>query len=92
MIHGRLFVGNGTPSVRIVRIGTTRILGVLDRQSQPEGDEVVPSSVDVLLNPDPFFIDVYGDYEVCPFDRTQFGRMQMVCIESASHLIAQHRN
>ena len=90
-VHGRLFVSNGTPSVRIFRIGTTRILGVLDRQSQAEGAEVVPPAVDSLLKPDPFSTDVDGDYEVCPFDRTELGRMQMVCIESASHLVAQHR-
>jgi hypothetical protein len=88
-VHGRLFVANGTPSVRIFGIGTRRILGVLDRQSEAEGNEVIPPSVNALLEPDPFFIDVYGDYEVCPFDRTQLGRMQTVCIESASHLIAQ---
>ena len=90
-VHGRLFVSNGTPSVRIFRIGTTLIFGVLDRQSQAEGNEEVPPSVDALLKPDPFFTDVYGDYEVCPFDRTELGRMQTVCIESASHLVAQHR-
>jgi len=92
MVHGRLFAASGTPSVRIFRIDTSQILGVLDRQALAEGNEIVPLSVDALLKPDPFFIDVYGDYEVCPFDRTQLDRVQMVCIENASHLVAQRRN
>jgi hypothetical protein len=91
-VHGRLFVANGTPSVRILRIGTDRILGVLDRQFQAEGEEVVPELVNRLLMPDPFFTDVYGDYLVCPFEKQEFGRMQMVCIESADHLIARPRD
>jgi len=44
-VHGRLFVANGTPSVRILRLGTNRILGVLDRQLQAESDEVTPDAV-----------------------------------------------
>lgn len=37
-LHGRLFVGNGAPSMRIWRVGTKRILGVL-----PSEAEIVPA-------------------------------------------------
>jgi hypothetical protein len=90
-VHGRLFVTNGTPSVRIGAVGTNRILGVLDRQSQAESDQVVPAAVHVLLTADPFVIEVYGDYEVCPFEKDTTGSMRAVCIQSASHLIARRR-
>jgi len=90
-VHGKLFLANGYPSVRILRLGTERILGVFDRQSRAESDEVAPKDVNNLLAPDPFFIDVYGDYVVCPFDKDQSGSMRSVCIEAASHLVARRR-
>jgi hypothetical protein len=34
-----------------------------------------------------FDVELYGDYEVCPFTKFQPGRMQMVCIESGSRLV-----
>jgi hypothetical protein len=90
-VHGRLFVAIGTPSVRILPVGTNRILGVLDRQVQAESDEIIPAAVKVLLTSSPFFVDVYGDYEVCPFEKDATGSMRAVCVESASHLVARHR-
>ena len=33
--------------------------------------------------------EIFGDFEVCPFTPTKEGAMQMVCVESASHLIAK---
>ena len=90
-VHGRLYMANGTPSVRILPLGTTGILGVLDRQSRAESEEVAPKEVKDLLAPDPFFIDVYGDYVICPFEKDQSGSMRSVCIESASHLTARRR-
>jgi hypothetical protein len=31
--------------------------------------------------------DVYGDFEVCPFTPERKGHLQLVCIESATHLV-----
>jgi hypothetical protein len=90
-VHGRLFLANGTPRVRIALVGTNRILGVLDRQVRGESDEVIPTAVKVLLTSDPSFVDVYGDYEVCPFEKDSTGSMRTVCIERASHLAARRR-
>ena len=67
------------------------MLGVLDRQSQPESHEVVPPSVEALLTADPFSTEIYGDYEVCPFEKDTTGAMRAVCIQSATHLTARRR-
>jgi hypothetical protein len=90
-LHGRLFVAAGTPSTRIAGTGTDRIFGVWDRQAQPESDEVVPAAVRTLLTSNPFSTDVYGDYEVCPFEKSTIGSMRAVCIESAANLVARRR-
>jgi hypothetical protein len=34
--------------------------------------------------------DIYGDFEVCPFTPERKGEMQLVCIESASHVVVKH--
>jgi TonB family protein len=31
--------------------------------------------------------ELFGDFEICPFTPVRKGEMQMVCVESASHLI-----
>ena len=91
VVHGRLFVANGTPRIRISLVGANRILSVLDRQAQAESDEVIPTAVKVLLTSNPSFVDVYGDYEVCPFEKDTAGSIRAVCIERASGLAARHR-
>jgi hypothetical protein len=82
-IHGRIRYGNGKPGLRIWRIGTNRMLGVLDSEN-----EMLPDNLARRL--DGFGTDVYGDFEVCPFTKLREGEMQMVCIESASHLVTKH--
>jgi hypothetical protein len=56
-IHGRISAYNGTPTLRIWRIGTDRILGV-------EDDISVPEPLSRQLGWD---VDVYADFELCPF-------------------------
>ena len=81
IVHGRLSIWNGTPSLRIWRIGTNRIVGVTT--------ETTPENVSRFWEPDD--TEIYGDFEVCPFTKDKVGEMQMVCIESASHLLAKQR-
>jgi len=81
-IHGRVFSSNGTPSLRIWRVGTDRILGVFD----PE-DEIIPDNLSKRLTGEN--VEVYGDYAVCPFTKAKPDEMQMVCVESASHLVTK---
>jgi len=35
------------------------------------------------------YVDVYGNFEVCPFTESKPNEMQMVCVESAIHLVAK---
>jgi hypothetical protein len=89
-VHGRLFAANGTPTFRIWRVGTKRIIGVDSADGDLESGGL-PDSVEKLVEPDAFKVDVYGDYRVCPFTKDRPGRMQIVCIDDASRLVAQPR-
>jgi len=75
-VHGRLSAWNGTPTMRIWRIGTKRILGV--------ENELLPEEVANRMD---WGVDAYGDFMVCPFTEERPGEMQMVCIESAKNVI-----
>jgi hypothetical protein len=75
-VHGRLRAGNGTPTLRIWRVGTKRILGV--------HDDIIPENLAVGWD-----VEAYGDYLVCPFTKQRPGEMQMVCVESAQHVVPQ---
>lgn len=84
-VHGRLSLYNGTPSPRIWRIGTKRVLGV-DETAHEE--MAMPDDLARKLN---FELDIYGDFEVCPLTKEKPGVMQIVCIESASHVVIKNR-
>ena len=73
---------NGTPSLRIWRVGTDRILGVL-----PPEHEIIPKNLRSALKG--FYRWVYADLQVCPFTKEKPGEMQMVCVESAEHLVVK---
>jgi hypothetical protein len=88
-VHGRLGVYNGIP-IRIWVAGTQRMLGVKDATG---GDVTVRPEIQTLLSRGkPGETVVFGDYEVCPLSKPHPGWMQFVCIESARHLIARHRD
>lgn len=74
-VHGRLSAWNGTPTMRIWRIGTSRILGV--------HDDIMPEGLTSKMDWD---VEAYGDFEVCPFTRERSGEMRMVCIEKAENV------
>ena len=82
-IHGRVRVVNGAGTV-IWRIGTDRKLWV-------EDEENVPHNLGEAINKpgDADGRDIFGDFEVCPFTKSKPGEMQMVCVESASHLVVR---
>ena len=90
VVHGRLSAWNGTPSIRIWRVGTKRMLGVFDASGTEDGGETVPASVSKLLAGDVSATEIYGNYEVCPFERQRLGVMQPVCIDNASNLVSRH--
>jgi hypothetical protein len=80
-IHGRIAAYNGTPTLRIWRIGTDRLLGVDD-------DIPVPEKLSRQLDWD---VNAYADFEVCPFTPEREGEMRRVCIESAEHIVVRKR-
>lgn len=79
-VHGRLYVSNGTPSVRLLKIGTKRILGASD-----EGDDL-PACLRKFLAVGTF---IYGDFLVCPLKPDRPGWMRPVCVESVSKLVLE---
>jgi hypothetical protein len=48
-------------------------------------DPIWPRTLEVTADD-----DVYADFEVCPFTTERKGEMQLVCIESASHVFVKH--
>src|SRR6266446_6656389 len=65
-IRGRVFVSNGTPDLRIWRVGTKRILGVTASADANDNDEeIAPDNLLHALDGERYFL--FGDFEVCPF-------------------------
>ena len=88
-VHGRLSIYNGSIVVRIWPVRTNRLLGVLNLTDQA-ADPVLPESINRLLVLGPgSTVAVFGDYEICPVTRQETDHMQLVCLESASHLVAR---
>jgi hypothetical protein len=79
---------NGTPSFRIWVIGTNRLLGVheIEYGDNPERP-LMPVQLGQQMGGDKY--ELYGDFEVCPLTKERAGWMQMVCVESASHVVQQ---
>ena len=80
-VHGRMFLANGSPSLRIWPVGTSRLLGVM-----PSEQEIIPSKIREQLA---FGVRVYADFQVCPFTQQEPGQMQFICVESASNVIIE---
>jgi hypothetical protein len=74
-VHGRLSAWNGSPTMRIWRVGTHRMLGTRDD----------PLPLNLAKEMD-WGVEAWGDFLVCPITRERPGVMQTVCIESADHL------
>jgi hypothetical protein len=86
-VHGRATFGNGTPALRIWPVGTKRMLGVTAVPIADDADDaIVPKNFGIPNGAD----GVYGDFEVCPFTPERKGFMQMVCVESASHIFVKY--
>ncbi len=88
VVHGRLAYYNGTPTVRLWRIGTKRILGVAEHVYSVKGYVNLPKSIEDKLS---WKVYLYGDFLVYPFTKSQPGVMQMICIESVKNLVIKER-
>jgi hypothetical protein len=80
-VHGRMSAWNGSPTLRIWRAGTNRILGDHDDWPLPEA----------LARQMDWEVEAWGDFEVCPFTKEKPGVMQMVCVESATNVTYKKR-
>jgi hypothetical protein len=87
-VRGRLSIYNGNPAVRLWRIGTKRVLGVSDQRFSLPEYRNLPEDLSQKLNGEN---SIMGDFLVCPFTRPRPREMQLVCIDSAKHLVVKKR-
>ena len=102
--HGRLGVSNGSPAVRLWKIGTKRILGIYSGPSSYRGpwrntgplfdDEnpQLPSNVSKIFETTMqggFPALIFADFEICPLEPVKPGVMQAACIESAKNIVVE---
>ena len=100
--HGRLRYGNGTPALRLWKIGTTRILGIYSGPSRydprakdpDQGDNENPQLPENVARafranrpPVGFAYQMFADFEVCPLEPEKPHTMQAACIESAKNIV-----
>ena len=89
--HGRLAAYNGTPTMRLWKVGTKRILaihsgpGYKKDDYRENEDPEMPASAERALKP--FQNVVFADFEICPLEPEVAGEMQDACIESAKNVV-----
>src|SRR5262245_19308557 len=69
--HGRIGYYNGTPAIRLWKIGTNRLLGIysgpsVDRLGLDNENPQLPANVADRF--DPTKNRIFGDFEVCPME------------------------
>jgi hypothetical protein len=93
--HGRLQYGNGTPSLRLWKTGTNRLLGIFSGPSvntrfDDKGDNEnpeLPENVSKYLRLAQSRI--WADFEICPLEPEHTGVMQSACIEAAKNVFVE---
>ena len=89
-LRGRLSIYNGTPSLRLWPVGTTRLLGISEgRFAHPDIDNI-PRQVRARLGS--LDDEVFADFTVCPFASDKPGVMRLICVESATNIVLRQRN
>jgi hypothetical protein len=92
LTHGRLNVANGTPSIRLWKIGTKRILAIHSGPGFKVGDDrenespELPANVERALSKSKYG-SIFGDFEICPLEPEVPGGMQDACIESGRNFV-----
>ena len=103
--HGRLGFSNGTPTLRLWKIGTGRILAIysgpsacsgskfdLDPSCDNENPELPANIKQTFEKSRPAFgfpNRIFADFEVCPLESERPGVMQKACIESAKDIVVE---
>jgi hypothetical protein len=101
--HGRLGFGNGTPALRLWKIGTKRILGVYSGPSTYDPNAEDPDNGDNQGPQLPLNVvhamwrsktqmlpsRIFADFEVCPLEPERPGVMQAACVQSAKNIVIE---
>jgi hypothetical protein len=101
--HGRLGFGNGTPALRLWKIGTKRILGIYSRPStyaprvgdpdngDNEGPQLPLNVAHAMWSSkgQPLPDRVFGEFEVCPLEPEREGAMQAACVQAAKNIVIE---
>ena len=95
VVHGVLEPANGTPSLRIHKLGTRRLAGGGEGDGDPDLSLLRQAAArwKAVMTPDtPGDLNsVSGDFRVCPLATERAGWMQPVCIAGAAHLAVYRR-
>ena len=86
-VRGRLSLYNGTPTIKLWRVGTKRMLGVSASYSR-EGYSSIPEALEKQLN---WENELWGNYLVCPFTPQRPKEMQMIGFEDVKRLEVRPR-
>ena len=88
-VHGRLTRGADTVGLWLWPVGTKRMLGVTAGPRLDDADDPIwPQNLKFEHGDEA----IYGDFEVCPFTPERKGEMQLVCIESTSHVVVKRQS
>jgi hypothetical protein len=91
--HGRLSLYDGTPSYRLWKTGTRRILGIYSGPEAERRDPLDNEHPEFPTNLDRAFktpySQIFADFEICPLESERPGEMQAACIESAKNLVVR---
>jgi hypothetical protein len=93
-VHGLLQGSNGVPGIRMWRIGTRRVLGIVGGDGSPAADDLVPRRLYAQMQTETpgWLRSVDAQFRVCPLATEKAGWMQPVCIVSASHVVFTRRH
>jgi hypothetical protein len=87
-VHGRLYFSVTSPEIRIWRVGTHRVLGILAPDGNDQG-VLSEAMLERLWGGRDRPGQIWGDYEVCPLSPDQPAKMQMACIADATKLFVE---
>ena len=89
--HGRFSYYNGTPTFRLWKVGTHRLLGLW---SGPSGDRETadPDALELPAELSKYRFEMlkgrtFGDWEVCPLEPQKAGHMQSACVEAVRNVV-----